>query len=259
MADPQPASEEAVAGPTEPPPDDRSWLQRHVALVIAAVLVIALAVGVQWVTGAHTVWALLLSPLLFFRTVIWKIGVNRILMILGLALVPVVLRRRGRVYVSRQIGRVRNWAARAWAGLVEAASHLPVWVRTLLGLLVLMVVAGVAILSGAFLWLVALLPFIAKTTIGVAAIRWLAHKAAATGISQAAPAAWRIIPAPVRDWVSRRYRHLWWWTMRRIVKNRRRVERTVLRRRRAEPAAPVSAAPQVPSGEAAGGEQNRAV
>lgn len=257
MAEAQPAPKDAVAASAGPaPPPERNWLRRHAALVIAVVLVVALAVGVQWVTGAHTLWALLLSPLLFFRTVIWKIGVNRILMILAFALVPVVLRRRVRAYLSQQVRRLRDWVGRVYAALADAASHLPVWVRTALGLLILVAVMAVAILSGTFLWLIAFLPFVAKTTVGIATIRYLAHKAAATGLAQAAPTAWRIVPRPIREWLGRRYRHLWWWTMRRIVKNRRRVERRV-RRQFAGSAAPTTA--QLALGDGEADEGNRGV
>ena len=83
----------------------------------------------------------------------------------------------------------------------------------------------VAVLSGVVLWLIAIVPFLAKITIGLFVVRYLAHVAAARGVREVAPVLWEIIPRPIRDWAARRYRHLWWWTMRRIVRNRRRMVR----------------------------------
>lgn len=249
MAEREPATDVTPDDVGEGPPSEWGGLRRNAFLVGAVLLICALAVGVQWLTGAHTFWAIVLSPLIFVRSVVWKVGFNRLLMILGLALVPVVLRRRGRIYMQLAWHRTRQALRKLIARINRAVTLLPVWLRIFLGLFVIIIVMAAALLSGVLLWLLALLPFVAKTTIGVSIIRYLAHKAAATGLTQAAPMAWRAIPAPIRTWVLRRYRHLWWWTMRRIVKNRRRVEHT-LRRRRARKrlsgdgnAAP----PQVPS------------
>jgi hypothetical protein len=107
-----------------------------------------------------------------------------------------------------------------------------VWLKTFLGLGVVIVAVAVAMFSGLVLWLVAVVPFLAKTTLGLIVVRWLAHTAAARGLYEIAPVLWNVIPRPFRDWATRRYRHLWWWTMRRIVRNRRRVLRRLRQRER---------------------------
>jgi hypothetical protein len=207
-------------------------MKRLPSAVITLLLLYAAVAVLQYFIGAESLWALLLSPLIILRTVYWRVGLNRLLYIILLAGVPILLRRRTRIYIELQLRRFRRWLGRVWAGIVRVWNHLPVWLRTFLGLGVVIVAALVAMLSGVVLWLIAVIPFLAKTSLGLFFARYLAHTAAARGVVEIAPMLWRAVPAPLRNWAERRYRHLWWWTMRRIVKNRRRVVRRFKRRER---------------------------
>jgi hypothetical protein len=191
--------------------------------VVAALLLHAL-------TGASSLYALLLAPLVLLRNVAWRVGINRVLTIALLALVPIVLRRRGRVAIRRLWHRITARLAEWKVAFLRAWNAAPVWVRAFLGSLALVGALAFAILSGFVLWIIAFLPFVAKTAAGLYVIRYLAHIAAARGVTGLAPFLWRFIPEKLRLWVERRYRHLWWWTMRRIVRNRRWVEHRVRRR-----------------------------
>jgi hypothetical protein len=143
----------------------------------------------------------------------------------------VVLRRRGRLALRRFWHRVILRLRSGRDAFLRAWNAAPVWLRTFLGSLALVGVLAVAILSGVVLWVIAFLPFVAKTAVGLYVIKYLAHFAAARGVTGLAPLLWRFLPEKLRIWGERRYRHLWWWTMRRIVRNRRRVEHRVRGRR----------------------------
>ena len=150
------------------------------------------------------------------------------------------LRHGARQAVSARSGNARLRKARD--AFLRGWHVAPVWVRTFLGSLALIGVLASAILSGVVLWVIAFLPFVAKTAVGLFVIKYLAHFAAARGVSGLAPLLWRFIPERFRLWVERRYRHLWWWTMRRIVRNRRRMVHRVWRRRSKEAALPTAKA-----------------
>jgi len=208
-------------------------MKRLPSAVLTLLILYASVVALQFFVGADSFWALLLAPLIVLRSVYWRVGLNRILFIILLAGVPIVLRRRTRIYLQLRLRRFRQWLGRVWAAIVRLWKHLPVWLRTFLGLGVVIVAVLIALFSGIVLWVIAVLPFLAKTTVGLMIVRWLAHTAAARGITEIAPLLWDAVPKPLREWIERRYRHLWWWTMRRIVKNRRRVIRRFRRERRA--------------------------
>jgi hypothetical protein len=216
-------------------------MQRFWTIAFAVLLVAFAAVGLEFLAGGNSLYALLLAPLVLVRNIFWRVGLTRILTIVAVALVPLVLRRRARVAFVRGLRRIRHGFGRIWAKVKWGWSVAPVWLTTFLGLLLVMFVLAAMILSGSILWLVALVPFLAKSTLGFAAIRWLAHTAAGNGLKQLAPFLFTLLPRPLRTWLHARYRHLWWWTMRRIVKNRRRVEHEWKKRRR--PPVPPAALP----------------
>jgi hypothetical protein len=207
-------------------------MKRLPSAVLTLILLYAIVVALQFFVGADSLWALLLAPFIVIRSVYWRVGLNRLVFIVLLAGVPILLRRRTRIYLERLLHRFRQWLGRVWAVIVRLWKHLPVWLKTFLGLGVVIVAVAVAMFSGLVLWLVAVVPFLAKTTLGLIVVRWLAHTAAARGLYEIAPVLWNAIPRPFRDWATRRYRHLWWWTMRRIVRNRRRVLRRLRQRER---------------------------
>lgn len=220
------------------PVPKESWWRRWRSLVIGIAIILAAAILLHLVTGTSSLYALLLAPLGLLRNVVWRVGLNRVLTIALLALVPIVLRRRGRIALRRFWHRLRARLAVARDAFLRAWNAAPVWLRTFLGSLALIFVVAFSLLSGVVLWLIALLPFVAKTAVGVWLIRYLAHFAAGRGVRGLAPMLWRFIPARPRLWVERRYRHLWWWTMRRIVRNRHRVVRRMWRRKPRQPALP---------------------
>lgn len=200
-------------------------MKRLGGAVVTLLLVYATVVALQFLVGFESLYALLLTPLIILRSVYWRVGLNRLLFIILLAGVPILLRRRTRIYIRRRLQRFGEWLDQRWSAIVQAWTHLPVWLRTFLGALVVIVVLAVALLSGVLLWLITFVPFVAKTTVGLFIIRYLAQFAAAHGVREIAPMLWQVIPARFRRWTERRYRHLWWWTMRRIVRNRHRVVR----------------------------------
>ena len=213
---------------------------RVLPFVVAVAAIVVAGVMLHVLTGANSLYALLLAPFVILRNVVWRVGLNRLVMIALLALVPIVLRRRGRLALRRlwhrivaRMHSVREASLRGWR-------VAPVWVRTFLGSLALIGVLASAILSGVVLWVIAFLPFVAKTAVGLFVIKYLAHFAAARGVTGLAPLLWRFIPVRFRLWVERRYRHLWWWTMRRIVRNRRRMVHRVWRRRSKEAPLPTA-------------------
>lgn len=213
-------------------------MKRFWTIAFGVLLVAIAAVGLEYLAGGNSLYALLLAPLVLVRNIFWRIGLMRVLTVIAVALVPLVLRRRARVAFMLGMRSVRHRIAALWARAKWGWSVAPVWLTTFLGLLFAVVVIAAMILSGSLLWLIALVPFLAKSTLGFAAIRWLAHTAAGNGLKQIAPFLFGILPRPVRGWLHRHYRHLWWWTMRRIVRNRRRVEREWKNRRRRPDAAP---------------------
>jgi hypothetical protein len=198
-------------------------MKRLPSAVLTLLLLYAIVVALQFFIGADSLYALLLAPLIILRSVYWRVGLNRLLFIILLAGVPILLRRRTRIYLQQLWLRFRAWLGRVWAAIVRLWKHLPVWLRTFLGAGIVIIVMAVAMLSGVVLWLIAVVPFLAKTTVGLFVVRYLAHVAAARGVVEVAPMLWRAVPRVLREWTERRYRHLWWWTMRRIVRNRRRV------------------------------------
>lgn len=200
-------------------------MKRFHSGVLTLLLLYAIVVVLQFFIGTHSLYALLLAPLIVLRSVYWRVGLNRLLFIILLAGVPIVLRRRTRLYIEELLRRLRAWLGRVWDGFVRFWKHLPVWLRTFLGAGVLIVVVLIALFSGLLLWLIAVLPFLAKTSLGLFVVRYLANAAAARGVREIAPMLWLAVPSSLRNWIERRYRHLWWWTMRRIVRNRRRVVR----------------------------------
>lgn len=204
-------------------------MKRFRSGVLTLLLLYAIVVVLQFFIGTDSLYALLLAPLIILRSVYWRVGLNRILFLVLFAGIPIVLRRRTRLYVEELLRRFRAWLGRLWDGFVRFWKHLPVWVRTFLGAGVLIVVVLAAGLSGVVLWLIAVLPFLAKTSFGLLVVRFLANTAAARGVKEIAPLLWLAVPKPLREWIESRYRHLWWWTMRRIVRNRRRVVRRLRR------------------------------
>lgn len=213
-------------------------MKRFWTIAFAVLLVAFAAVALEYLAGGHSLYALLLAPFVLVRNIFWRVGLMRVLTVIAVALVPLVLRRRARIAFVLGLRRVRQRLAALWAKAKRGWSVAPVWLTTFLGLLFAVVVIAAMILSGSVLWLIALVPFLAKSTLGFAAIRWLAHTAAGNGLKQIAPFLFGILPRPVRGWLHGHYRHLWWWTMRRIVKNRRRVEREWKKRRRRPDATP---------------------
>ncbi len=207
-------------------------MKRLPGAVLTLLLLYAIVVALQFFIGANSLWALLLAPFIVIRSVYWRVGLNRLLFIVLLAGMPILLRRRTRIYLEGELRRFRQWLGRVWAAIVRLWNHLPVWLRTFLGLGIVIVATLVAMFSGIVLWLIAVVPFLAKTTLGLIVVRWLAHTAAARGLYEIAPLLWDWIPRPLRGWATLRYRHLWWWTMRRIVRNRRRVLRRLRQRER---------------------------
>lgn len=206
--------------------------------IVAVAIILVAGVLLHVLTGASSLYALLLAPLVLLRNVLWRVGLNRLLLIGLLALVPIVLRRRGRLAVRRLVRSARDRLSLMRQAITRAWNASPVWVRTFLGSLALILALAGALLSGLVLWLIAFLPFVAKTAAGLFVIKYLANFAAARGVAGLAPLVWRAIPARFRQWVERRYRHLWWWTMRRIVRNRRKMVNRVWRRRPAQPSLP---------------------
>lgn len=201
-------------------------------IIIAVLLVAIAAAGLEYMAGGHSLLALLLAPLVLTKSLVLKLGLNRIIMIVAIALVPVFFRRlprrimviakrRSRRIISRTIVRIKNiWEV------------VPVWISVFFTTMFAVIVIATMILSGSVLWLLAALPFIAKSSIGLYMIRYLATTAAGTGLRRLAPFLFSLLPDPIEKWIERRYLHLWWWTMRRIVKNRRRVEKKIRNRRR---------------------------
>jgi hypothetical protein len=213
----------------ELPARANGW-SRWQPFVIAVAAIVVAGVLLHALTGASSLYALLLAPFVILRNVLWRVGLNRLVVIALLALVPIVLRRRGRLALRRWWHRVVARVLTARDAFLRGWNAAPVWVRTFLGSLALIGVLAVAVLSGVVLWVIAFLPFVAKTAVGLFVIKYLAHFAAARGVTGLAPLLWRFIPQRLRLWVERRYRHLWWWTMRRIVRNRRRMVHRVWRR-----------------------------
>ncbi|MCW5715148.1 MAG: hypothetical protein KIT43_11610 [Bauldia sp.] len=207
-------------------------MQRFWTIAFAVLLVAFAAVGLEYLAGGNSLYALLLAPLVLVRSIFWRVGLMRVLTIIVVALIPLVLRRRARIAFVRWLRGFRQRVAGLWAKVKWGWSVAPVWLTTFLGLLLAVVFVAAMILSGSILWILALVPFLAKSTLGFTAIRWLAHTAAGNGLKQLAPFLFTLLPRPVRTWLHARYRHLWWWTMRRIVKNRRRVEQEWRKRRR---------------------------
>lgn len=207
-------------------------MKRFHSGVLTLLLLYAIVVALQFFIGTDSLYALLLAPLIILRSVYWRVGLNRILFIILLAGVPIVLRRRTRIYLELLWRRFRRQLRRGWAAFVRGWTYLPVWLRTFLGAGILILVTAVSLLSGLVLWLIAVIPFLAKTSLGLFVVRYLANSAAARGVREIAPLLWLVVPRPLRIWVERRYRHLWWWTMRRIVRNRKRVVRRLRRARR---------------------------
>lgn len=205
----------------------------HGAVLTLLALYAAVAI-LQFFVGANSLYALLMAPLIVLRSVYWRVGINRLLFIILLAGIPIMLRRRTRDYIEQLLGQLRGWFGRRWTGTVRVWTHLPVWLRTFLGVGVVAAALAVTILSGVVLWVIAVLPFLAKTTVGLYLVRYLSNIAAARGVREIAPLLWRAVPGGLRKWIESHYRQLWWWTMRRIVKSRRRVTR---RLRRPRPAA----------------------
>lgn len=207
-------------------------MKRFHSGVLTLLLLYAIVVALQFFIGADSLYALLFAPLIVLRSVYWRVGLNRILFIILLAGVPIVLRRRTRIYLELLWRRFRRWIRRCWAAFVRGWRYLPVWLRTFLGAGVLILVVAVSLLSGLVLWLIAVIPFLAKTSLGLFVVRYLANTAAARGVKEIAPLIWLAVPGPLRTSIERRYRHLWWWTMRRIVRNRKKVVRRLRRRQR---------------------------
>ena len=216
-------------------------MQRFWTIAFAVLLVAFAAVGLEYLAGGNSLYALLLAPLVLVRNIFWRVGLMRVLTVIAVSLIPLVLRRRARIAFVRSLRGFRQRLAGVWTKVKRGWSVAPVWLTTFLGLLLAVVLVAAMILSGSVLWIIALVPFLAKSTLGFAAIRWLAHTAAGNGLKQLAPFLFTPLPRPIRIWLHVRYRHLWWWTMRRIVKNRQRVEREWQKRRRRQPAIPVSA------------------
>lgn len=205
-------------------------MKRFHSGVLTLLLLYAVVVGLQFFIGAESLYALLLAPLIVLRSVYWRVGLNRLLAIILFAGVPIVLRRRSRLYLRQLLHRLKAWLGRIGAAIVRVWKHLPVWLRAVLGVAIIAVIMATAMLSGVVLWLIAFLPFVAKTTFGLVIIRFLAHTAAARGVREIAPILWQAMPSRIRNWAERRYRHLWWWTMRRIVRNRKRLTRRFRKR-----------------------------
>lgn len=207
-------------------------MKRLWTIAFAVLLVAIAAVGLEYLAGGHSLYALLLAPLVLVRNIFWRVGLMRVLTVIAVALIPLVLRRRARIAFVLGMRNLRHRLATIWAKVKWAWGVAPVWLTTFLGLLLAMVLIAAMIVSGSILWIVALVPFLAKSSLGFAAIRWLAHTAAGNGLKQIAPFLFGLLPKPIRGWLHRHYRHLWWWTMRRIVKNRRRIEHEWRKRRR---------------------------
>ncbi len=202
----------------------------HSAVLTLLLLYVAVAV-LQFFVGANSLYALLLAPLIVLRSVYWRVGISRLLFIMLLAGIPIMLRRRTRDYLEQLVEACRGWLGRRWATVKRLWLHLPVWLQAFLGILVVALVLAVAVLSGLILWVVSVLPFLAKTTVGLAIVRYLSNLAAARSVREIAPLLWRAVPAGPRNWAEAHYRRLWWWTMRRIVRNRQHVVRRLRERR----------------------------
>lgn len=200
-------------------------MKRFRSAVLTLLLLYATVAVLYYLIGVQSLLGLLLAPLIVLRSVYWRVGLNRLLVLVLLAGVPILLRRRTRIYLAELLQGIQGRLRRIWAAIVRFWTHLPVWLRTFLGAGIVVGVVAAALLSGMVLWLISFVPFFAKTTVGLFVVRYLAHTAAARGVREVAPLLWDLIPRRLRNWVERRYRHLWWWTMRRIVRNRRKVIR----------------------------------
>lgn len=197
-------------------------------IVIAIVLLWVAAASLQYLTG-ETEWRLLLlAPLSLLPNMAWRTMLSRMLTLLfgaAFVLLPVIFRRRLRLYWLVWSRRLKASTRSVWDRFKLAWNVSPLWVRVFIGAMLAMMLMAGAVLSGLTLLVMSFFPVVAKTTLGFAAIQFLARTAAAQGVSQLAAFFWNLLPKAVREFAALRYRELWFWTMRRIIRNRRRVER----------------------------------